>query len=227
MILRQTCLAIAAILGLSAPALACDLAIETPLKTVRFFDISIVSDTKTGSADVPLYADDRKTPAGSIHIDFTPEKGLVFTLALGDAAPVPFTPTVFDPDWGYGPWAHQTLAAHDGEWYRIVLPKAPDGYAAAWVHAPQADVAGFEPYDAVRIGDDAYILHSIEGDAVHLVRESDVLEGAPEDEVCERVFATDDRYIKTITKPETVIPFTQLYDGSCQLKLRVSYTRGC
>jgi hypothetical protein len=49
-----------------------------------------------------------------------------------------FTPDLYDGDWGYGPYFHQTILARQGSWFRIPLPVVE----AAWINVEEWGESG-------------------------------------------------------------------------------------
>lgn len=64
------------------------------------------------------------TVVGTLLVTAVPDRGLTAAfLPVGAYRAIPFVPDLYDPDWGYGPWFHQSvLAARDG-W--VELPADP------------------------------------------------------------------------------------------------------
>jgi hypothetical protein len=55
---------------------------------------------------------------GELVVVALPGKGLKAFASTGAAA-TQFTPDLFDGDWGYGPWFHQSILARRGRWFRV------------------------------------------------------------------------------------------------------------
>jgi hypothetical protein len=67
---------------------------------------------------------------GEILLVALPGNGLR-AFASADRRVEPFTPDLYDSDWGYGPFFHQTTLARRGTWSRVPVPSM----GAAWVNA--------------------------------------------------------------------------------------------
>jgi hypothetical protein len=67
---------------------------------------------------------DEAARIGDIIVVATPGRGLSAHVRIGDdAEPVPWRPDLFDVDWGYGPYMHQTFVTQYGNWF--LLPREP------------------------------------------------------------------------------------------------------
>jgi|GEM_PF-4406856 len=225
--MRQAFAGLSVLLWSFGAQAACDVPIETPLQTVLLPDTHLFNDKVAGTQTIPLYENTAHSPLGQIDIHFSPQGGGRFTYSQTGKPAQPFTPTLFDPDWGYGPWAYQTLTSRSDDFYRIVLPGGDKGYTPAWIQLAKAQVYTFKAFDAVTYNNTPYIIRSVLHDTVRLVLESDVLKGAPEGDTCERVLSGKGTWVAAVKTPDTIVKIKDLYDDQCQLKLRVTYTRGC
>lgn len=161
-------------------------------------------------------------PVGSILISYTPREGTRPFFITPWREIFPFTPTIFDSDWGYGPpWFHQTLFEQRGHWYRIALPAITSG----WIKIE--DVPGEEDdgrvismsnqdWGPVEINNKHYVILGSSADYV------EVRDELPLDGPCEGKTAD-------IFGPFQVtrLPLADLYDSACELKIKPAYTRGC
>lgn len=76
---------------------------------------------------LPLYAsprsDEGSATLGEIRVQATPGMGLVFSYLNTKGQSLGFKPDLFDADWSYGPYGHQSVRGRDGDW--IKLPRRP------------------------------------------------------------------------------------------------------
>gem|GEM_PF-2502006 len=174
------------------------------------------------------------TPSlGSLIIVATPgEPVRPMVLPEGEVEAVPFDLDIYDPDFGYGPWFHQTLLAEEDGWY--LVPAEPLGgpvwvgleqaiprpeifrLQPDWIYQTRGELAG---RPGVASPDGATTLVSVETDGVllrpRLHRDMPCGLDEPEEE-------------QDVADPVPVrVPFADLYDESGRLLLRIRYTRGC
>jgi len=225
--IRQTLAGLVVLVWSFGAQAACNLPIETPLQAVFLPDPHLFNDKTAGTQVLPLYANTAHAPLGQMQIHFSPQGGARFLYNQTGKPSQPFTPTIFDADWGYGPWAHQTFISRSDNLYNVVLPGGDNGYTTAWVQLTKPQVYTFKAFDAVTYNNTPYIIRSIQKGVVRLVLESDVLKGAPEGDTCERVLSGKSTWVSAVKTPDTIVKIKDLYDDQCQLKLRVTYTRGC
>lgn len=161
---------------------------------------------------------------GELVIVATPGRGLS-AHASGAAGATPFAPDLFDVDWGYGPWFHQTILARRGStWFRVPIPTL----GAGWIDTGEwsGGATGALPAEAphVEVADSGRIVTTPRGDLVILGAANGVLRARPEQDAdmwCD----TDPPPLKRWT--ELRIPFAELFDANGHLLLQVKYTRGC
>ena len=162
---------------------------------------------------------------GVIEITATPDDGLIpgsqvgLTAAFRPTAsdsPIPFVPDLFDRDWGYGPWFHQTALDRKDHWFRLPKNPLPE---PGWI---SADDLGEEPHvvrlqvGSVYILDDRSItIVGSDSDTVRIRNEQDG-----------DFFCGDD---PPAIEPADIarIPYKDLYDKDGHLRLKKKYTRGC
>jgi hypothetical protein len=156
--------------------------------------------------------------AGSLVVIATPGKGLraFFASAKGGAA-TEFQPDLFDGDWGYGPYFHETFLERRGTWFRLPAEPFPSG---TWVNA--ADLGG-EP--ELRLLGIEEIVSSPVGDVVVLGIERTVLRARPEQDADMWCQTGDPPPLRTWQ--ELRIPVHELYTPTGHLRLHKKYTRGC
>ena len=158
------------------------------------------------------------TPEGSLVIQAMPGRGLRAYYRPPHGGPVTeFVPDLFDPDWGYGPYFHQTFLERRGTW--LLLPAAPFP-RPAWVNL--RDFADDLQVRLLKIGE---IIKAPGGDLVVLGMERGVLRARPEQEA--------DMWCKAGNPPplkpalEVRIPLEELYSPTGHLLVGIKYTRGC
>ena len=70
----------------------------------------------------PLYADrDPASPTvGDLIVAAVPGRGLTaYYRPIEAGQGIGFQPDLFDNDWGYGPYFHQTIVREEGEWFQL------------------------------------------------------------------------------------------------------------
>lgn len=160
---------------------------------------------------------ERSRLAGSLSVVAKPGDGLhaSYTPAGGKTA-TPFTPDLFETDWGYGPYFHQTFLARRGPWF--LLPAGPFA-RDTWFNSSDL---GREPQ--VRLLEAGDIVTSRRGDLFILAIEPGVVRARPEQDAdmwCD----VDPPAVERFTPLR--LPFRQLYDGRGHLQIHIKYTRGC
>ena len=153
---------------------------------------------------------------GEIVMLALPGKGLkVFVAAGGQASQ--FTPDLYDADWGYGPWFHQTVLERRGGWFRLALPSIGRG----WVDLrPQGGVE-----DRLQRLDAGDIVTIPDGDMVFLGAQGDRLRFRAEQEA--DMWCEEGEPPALAPSQELSIPLDRLRDGDGRLRIRYKYTRGC
>lgn len=156
---------------------------------------------------------------GVLRVLFHPESGLQahWLPPGGGGAPVPLEPDLFDPDWGYGPWFHQTLLEDRNPWFLLPADPFP---APVWL---DASPLGEEP--PVLPVEPGMILESSRGSVVVLEVQPGALRVRPEQEA--------DMWCDLPPDPP-LLPWEAfllqgraLHDANRHLRIRVKYTRGC
>jgi hypothetical protein len=161
---------------------------------------------------------DSATSEGALVIVATPGQGLrAYYRPVGGGPMAGFVPDLFDADWGYGPYFHQTFLERQGTWF--LLPAVPLP-RPAWIDASEftneADVRG------LTIGD---VIKTPRGDLVVLGLERGVLRARPEQDA--------DMWCKEGDPPplkpsmEIRIPVEELYAATGHLLVGIKYMRGC
>jgi hypothetical protein len=148
---------------------------------------------------------------GSILVMALPGRGLrSFYLTRSGGVGVPFSPDLYDSDWGYGPFFHATFLERRGNWFR--LPEGPFP-SPAWV-----DVTEWSTDPEVREIREGDILTSPFGDLYVVGVQSDSLRARPEQEA-------DPPPLRPFK--ELRIPFQDLRDARGHLQVHIKYMRGC
>jgi hypothetical protein len=156
---------------------------------------------------------------GEIVIVAMPGTGLKAFASAGPRTE-PFTPDLYDSDWGYGPFFHETVLAHRGSWFRVPLPLI----GTAWIDATAWN-GKTSAADLVRTLEKGDIVTTPRGDMTVLGVEDHVLRVRPEQKA--------DLWCEGGTPPalapwtEARIPFRELFDGLGHLLIHYKYTRGC
>jgi hypothetical protein len=149
-----------------------------------------------------------------------PGKGLSVFAGAGSET-TPFTPDLFDADWGYGPWFHQSILSRRGSWLRIPVPSVGDGWIDANELGGRDDLASNQVV-TVSKGD---IVTTPKGDMFVLGVDIGVLRVRTEQ--------VGDMWCQAGDPPplapwqEIRIPFDQLFDSRGHLLISYKYTRGC
>ena len=157
---------------------------------------------------------------GQMVVVALPDKGLRVFAGAGSET-TRFTPDLFDADWGYGPWFHQSILARRGSWLLIPVPSVGEG----WIDASDLGGPGDPASNAivtVRKGD---IVTTPRGDMFVLGVENSVLRVRTEQ--------VPDMWCQAGDPPplapwqEIRIPFEELFDSRRHLLISYKYTRGC
>lgn len=154
---------------------------------------------------------------GAIHVVATLEEGFRAEFErASDAKRVPFQPDLFDPDYGYGPFFHQTVLEQQDTWFK--LPKNPLPQEG-WI-----DVAEFSQPPAMlpvttqtiyTLGDASIIILDSGDDGVTMREEQEA------DYCC----CEDPPPLQPFEIRE--VRYDELFDVNGHLRLKIKYTRGC
>ena len=155
---------------------------------------------------------------GTIVVEATPGSGLrAFFRPTTGAPATEFVPDLFDVDWGYGPYFHQTLLEQRGPWFLLPADPLP---RPAWVNLREfGDDANLRP---VEVGD---IVTGPLGDLFVLGVETGSLRARPEQQADMWCEGDDPPPLNPHT--EVLIPPDELYSKSGHLLVKIKYTRGC
>jgi hypothetical protein len=157
---------------------------------------------------------------GSLVITATPGKGLTIAFQKQNTAQlVSFEPDLFDVDWGYGPYFHQTVLDQKGEW--ILLPALPLPQSG-WINL--ADLK--ESIALVLRQAELETVYEMGNQSVVITKFTDTGITArseqPSDMWCQE---GDAPKLKSFTSCE--IKYQDLFDLNRHLKIKPKYKRGC
>ena len=146
-----------------------------------------------------------------------PPKGLwAYFIPEATGIAMSFLPDLYDVDWGYGPWFHQTILEKSGNW--IKLPKKPFP-EPVWLDssklAQKPDVKEVMLGEIYLLGDESILILDFDDTGI-IVR--------PEQEA-DFCCCTDPPAIQPFTSRH--IPYTDLFDKDGHLKLDYKYKRAC
>lgn len=155
---------------------------------------------------------------GTLMIEAVPGEGLrTYYRPARGRREHPFQPDLYEPDWGYGPYFHQTYLARRGDWFLVPFGRST---RPGWL-----DLSAFARPPALRL------LQA--GDIVRLGRESYVVLGIEAGHLRVRPEQAADMWCKTSKAPalkpwkEQRLPLSRLYDRSGRLQTALKYKRGC
>ena len=161
---------------------------------------------------------EKGAPAGSLLIVGTPGQGLrSFFVPVDGGVATEFEPDLFDGDWGYGPYFHQTFLERRATWFRLPEVPFPKG---TWINATQ--LSG-EP--ELRFLEVDQIVSGPFGDVLILGVERGVIRARPQQEADMWCASGDPPPLKPWR--ELQIPVGDLYTPTGHLVVHQKYTRGC
>jgi hypothetical protein len=156
---------------------------------------------------------------GQILLIAMPGKGLfAYWDSAADTAnaPLPFTPDVYDSDWGYGPYFHQSVIGRRAEWFE--LPEVPlEQTGWIWIDGDlESRLLSLEEGEIVTMRDEGWVITGVGPDGAQMRREQ------PADMWCEvgqppAVTATTAR----------LFSLKELSDGQGHYLITPKYMRGC
>jgi hypothetical protein len=156
---------------------------------------------------------------GEIVLLATPGRGFRIYASPGRGTAQPFTPDLFDPDWGYGPHHHQTVLARRGSWFRVPLPVL----GAGWIRTEDWLAPG-ESVWLQQVGE-GELITTPRGDLYVLGVGDGVLRARPEQPA--DMWCDFDDPPPLAPWQELRIPFDDLFDAAGHLRIEYKYTRGC
>lgn len=155
---------------------------------------------------------------GHLVIVATPGQGLKAGVrGRRELEPAYFEPDLFDADWGYGPYFHQTVLQKRGPWVQLPARPLP---VPVWFNTE--DMPGGPVFhevasgDIYRLGEKSWTVLEVKPDGL-LVRPEQ-----PADMWCE-----EGRPPALAPAATTVLKGKELFDAYGHLNLKVKYTRGC
>lgn len=158
------------------------------------------------------------TPAGTIVIKATPGRGLrAFYRSAPGAATAQFIPDLYDFDWRYGPYFHQTFLDRRESWFLLPATPLPQ---PAWI-----DLSEFGGSANLRLLQIEDIIRTPIGDVVVLNVEVGAVTVRPEQEADMWCEEGDPPSLQPYE--EIVIHTQDLYSESGHLLVDIKYTRGC
>lgn len=170
---------------------------------------------KTWTIDVLEKPEPNSQKLGTIAITATPGEGLTAAF-LSANGPIDFTPDVFDTDWGYGPYFHQTFIERRKNWF--LLPKNPLP-KPGWINISQLtetpDVKDVVEGLVYVLDGKGIVITGIQKNKVSIRAEQ------PADMPCDG----ESPELKPAPQQTMLIP--DLLDQDGHLKLTVKYMRGC
>lgn len=162
----------------------------------------------------------RETPTaagrvkGTILVTYAPGRGLSAQTSAGGRVTA-FVLDLFDIDWGYGPYFHQTILDRQGSWYRIPIDALG---GAGWVNAAEwTDDVDVKPVDG--------IVSTPRGDLVVLGWTDRALRARPEQAADAGCQPGEPPALKPWQ--EVRVPIAELFDPRGHLRVTVKYKRGC
>jgi len=176
---------------------------------------------KVGKWRIELYKlpTSKSEKLGFIDVEFVNEEGFKFTyIPISNLKKkIIFTPDLFEADWGYGPYYHQTVLATKDKW--VLLPKKPLE-KEAWVNLTlvfgKNDFRTLEKGMVYKLDDRSIYLIEVNENSITIrdEQEADMLGGEENPPVIKKF------------SPET-IEFRKLYDENKHLRIKPKYTKGC
>ena len=168
---------------------------------------------------LPLFAEPGKSAKSLGQILLTGHTELTAYYVPPEGGPaVLFKPDLFDSDWGYGPWFHQTILERQGSWFK--LPKNPFPEPVWLDISILTDKPVIEDVMVGSIyyfGDESFFIlgYDDRGIAVRPEQEADMV-------ICHEEGETE---IQPYTPRH--IPYEDLFDGDGHLMLDFKYKKGC
>jgi hypothetical protein len=154
---------------------------------------------------------------GTIIVSAVPGRGLTaHYLPVGESRAQAFSPDLYDRDWGYGPYFHQTFLEREDGWFLLPEDPFPE---PVWVEIGRVEEPRVERLYA------GEIIRTALGDMVVLELAEGSVRLRPEQPV--------DMWCKEGDPPplepfeETLLTPTEVYDRRGHLTIRPKYLRGC
>ncbi len=162
---------------------------------------------------MPIYDHPSGKVIANLEVRYKPGDGITAALVTQDGKSYPFTPPIYDNDWGYGPYFHATLLDQNESWKKIVLPSIQSG----WVELPDVQILNLTESGSV---------YSLNNHHIMILR-SDKTSITVRDEQPADMDCGEGNPPPLATFNEQVIPLSGVYDDQCNLLIKPAYTRGC
>jgi hypothetical protein len=201
-----------------ARAQDCPVRITTPYQAVALYKNNLLNELETGNAapqtdDIPVFDKPGGTIIAHLQITYARETGLTGVL-VHEGKIYPYTPAVYDSDWGYGPWFHATILDFESpDWKLIALPEITSG----WVELPGAESVAMTDFEQV---------YTYKGGNVLIIKSN-------ENGLTFRDEQEADMWCEAGNPPPLkdfsirLVPQAGFYDKGCNLLIAPTYTRGC
>lgn len=153
---------------------------------------------------------------GEILITVKPGSSFLATIKPKNEKEIDFTPDLYDRDWGYGPYFHQTILDKKSDWLQVALLglKAP-----AWIN-PKNDIK-FEDIKSIELGN----IYSFNSKSIVIIKKDNKA-------IKYRMENKSDMWCDVGTPPKIpsgeikTINIKDLFENG-HLKLDIKYKRGC
>jgi len=172
--------------------------------------------------NIPVYSrpsEPSLNKLGDIVVTVVPGSEFSFVyLPANGASSIPFEPDIYDPDWGYGPYMHQTVIAEQRGW--VKLPKRPFP-TPVWIKLQgglvQKELLGIEKGRV-------YKIEGMKNLTIVGINEKGIL-ARPEQPADMWCKAGDPPPLMSV-QPQ-LLEFNAIWDADQHLKLKIAYPRGC
>lgn len=168
---------------------------------------------------IPAFKNPKNTSPKLGEILITVQPGSSFIAAFKDSKNniSDFEPDLFDTDWGYGPFFHQTILQKNGNWIMLPIQSLP---TPVWINPKESikhtDYITVTKNSVYTLNSESIVITKISGDTIFYRSEQE------SDMWCD---AGDPPKLKKSKVQK--INIKQLYNSQKQLKLDIKYKRGC
>lgn len=172
---------------------------------------------KTWLIEVFSSPDKKSEKVGEILITVKPGDSFVSSFKNLKGVIIQFEPDLYDQDWGYGPFFHQTILERKNNWIKIPIKASG---SPVWIN----------PGDGIQYLD---IITINEGTVYTMDSESIVITNIGDKSISYRIENESDMWCDIGSPPKPpestskTIKINELYDIHKHLKLDVKYKRGC